>query len=108
VEHVDQTEPRPADLVHLGSVLPRVRDEDRAVDVLDAEWRVPPRNLLVDERTWRAHQVEAAVEDVDAGVVEVGGIELVAGGGRGDCETLVNGAHAGAVDAGERLGRGRR
>src|SRR5207245_5520785 len=108
VEHVDETEPGPADLVHLGSVLPRVRDEDRAVDVLDAEGRVAARNLLVDERARRAHQIEAAVEDVDAGVVEVGGIELVAGGRGGDREPLVDRTHAGAVDAGERLSRGRR
>src|SRR4029077_16963595 len=104
----DETARRAEDFVHLGFVLLRIRDEDRAVDVVDAEGCVAVRNLLVDEPAWRRHQIEAAVEDVDASVVEVGGVELVARGGRGDRETLVDRTHAGTVTAGERLGRGRR
>src|SRR5262249_8108727 len=89
VEHVDETAAGPGDVGRLVFVLPRVRDEYLAVDALDPEGREVSRDLLVDERAWCAHQVEAAVEDVDAGVVEVGGVELVAAGCRSDRETLV-------------------
>src|SRR5262249_52771481 len=88
VEHVDEAEPRARYVEPLRLVLLRVGDEERATEVLDVERREALRDLLVDKGVGVAHQVEAAVEDVDAGVVEVGGVQLVAG----DREPGVDGA----------------
>src|SRR5207248_10033960 len=65
-------------------VLFRVRDEDRAAEVLDPKGRVAGGDVRVGERARRAHLMEAPVEDVDAAVVEVGRVEEVAARSRGD------------------------
>src|SRR5207247_1111385 len=94
VELVDEAEALARDLVLGIRVLLRIRHEDAAADILDAERGVPARQLRVDERARSGDEPEAPVEDVDAGVVEVVRVQAVAR----DREALVDRADARPVD----------
>src|SRR5882762_8457781 len=79
------------------STLLGVRDEDRAVHILDAKRCVTGRDLGVDEGARHADRLEAPIENVDASVVEVSRVQKVVRRSRGDRKALVNGAEAGVV-----------
>src|SRR5207249_1703005 len=80
-------------------VLLRVRDDDRAADILDSERREPARYIRIDERTGNVHLAEAPVEDIDLAVVEVGRVQAIAG----EREALEDRVLAGEVS--DHLGR---
>src|SRR4051794_25852704 len=79
----------------------RVRNEDRAVEVLDAEWGIALGELRISEGPGPHLIGERVVEDVDLAVVEVGGIEVLLRAGSNvsgaDREALVDGAIPGMV-----------
>src|SRR6185295_3223494 len=106
VEDADEAAAMARELVLRVLVLPGVGDIDLAPEVLDAERGVMLVELRIDEGPRHVHRLEAAVENVHAPVVEVGGVEEVAGGRARDREPLVDGAGGGDGDDG--LLRGRR
>src|SRR5207237_3576736 len=86
-------------------VLLRVRDEDVAAERLDAERPPALRDPPVTERTGPERDaLEGAVEDVDAPVVEVGGVEAVVQ----ERQALEGRAGRGKVDTRDRSGGGDR
>jgi len=76
VEGIDEAVAAAGDVVVGFGVLLRVGDEDRAVDVLDAEGREAPGDLAIGEGAGPVLLGERVVEDVDARVVEIGGEEV--------------------------------
>ena len=88
---VDEAEPLAGYVVVGVSVLLGVGDEHAIADRLDPEWPVTAGNRRVDESAV-GHEIEAPIEDVHAGVVEVGRVEPGSRGRICDRETLVDGA----------------
>src|SRR6266702_2372655 len=94
---VDEAKALSGDFVMRSLVLLRVRDEDARADRLDPERRVAVRKLRVDKLPGVRDEGEGAVEDVDVRVVEVGGVEQVAGWRRREREPLVDRAEPRAI-----------
>src|SRR5207249_97397 len=95
--YAKQDEALSGDFVMRSLVLLRVRDEDARADRLDPERRVAVRKLRVDKLSGMRDEGEGAVEDVDVRVVEVGGVEQVAGWRRREREPLVDRAEPRAI-----------
>src|SRR6266542_2630644 len=76
------------DVVFLVLVLQRVGDVDEPIEILDPERGIPLGQIGISERL---HELERAVEHVDGGREEVGGVQEVAAGPAGDGEPLVDG-----------------
>src|SRR6202035_407274 len=87
-EDVDVPEACPLDDVGLLSVLEAVRDDDVAVQRLNAKGRIPARDGGIHELCGSAHGGEIAIEDVYPSIGHVGGEQLRACRGAGDGETL--------------------
>ena len=104
VEDVDEAVARAGDVVVLGGVLLGVGDVEVAVDGLDAERGVAGRDARVGEGAGDDDGLEVRVEDVDLAVVEVGGVEVGAGGVEPLGEPLVDGARGRVVDGDDGVG----
>src|SRR5207248_8423945 len=91
VEDVDIAVARPRHVIMPGGILKRVSHEQMAIEHLSAERRVARRHAGIREAP---DQVEAAVELLDESVAEVGRVEEIAAGGRGDRQSLVDSAAA--------------
>src|SRR5262249_18347298 len=83
----DEAQALPVHLVEALALL-RIRNEDAVADRLDPERRIAVRKVRVDERSRRVQQVPPAVEDVDPGQAEVGGIQPRAGTAVGEGQAL--------------------
>src|SRR5215213_3364816 len=103
---VDEAAARAGDLVLAVGVLLGVGDIQPPTELLDVEGRIAAWELVVAEPARQVDPAEALVEDVDASVVEVGGVQEAAGRGGGKRQALVDGMTYTSADL--RLGRRRR
>ncbi len=103
VEQIDQAEASPDHLVLiLRPLLPRVSNVKLVADGLDAEGRIAGGKRGIGETAGGRCRLEALVEDVDPGVVEVGGIEKIGAAVFGQRQAGVDRAGRAVVDHGFR------
>ncbi len=103
-EDVDIAKPGAGGLVVAAGRGLGVGDVKLAVDGLDVERRIACREGRVVERSRQGDAGKVGVEDVDAVVVKVGGVEAVDGAGDYG-QAFVDRAQGRAVDEGQRQGR---
>src|SRR2546425_3567755 len=90
IEDIDETVALARYIIALGGVLFGIGDIELTVQILDVEGGKPVGDVRVREGTGEAGRSKVLVEYIYGAVVEIGGVEKVAGGSAADGQPFVD------------------